>query len=119
MVTFLRKRGDKGEDKVVEFLKKRGFKIVDRNYQNRFGEIDIIAYRSGKLHFVEVKSTYSVFDAEFNMTKDKMNRILKTATIYLLKTDIKVKDFYFDLISIDFKTNKISLYPNINSSFID
>jgi putative endonuclease len=117
MKTFLRKKGDKGEEKVVEFLKRRGFKILERNYQNKFGEIDIIAKRSGNVHFIEVKSTYTEFEAEYNMTKNKMGRIIKAAGVYLLFSDEIIKDFYFDLISIDFKTNKISFYPNINSNF--
>lgn len=39
----------------VEFLKSRGVKILARNYQNRFGEIDIIAREDNTLLFIEVK----------------------------------------------------------------
>ena len=39
----------------VEFLKSRGVKILERNYQNRFGEIDIIAREDNTLLFIEVK----------------------------------------------------------------
>ncbi len=44
-----------GEDMGVEFLKSRGVKILERNYQNRFGEIDIIGREDNTLLFIEVK----------------------------------------------------------------
>ncbi len=117
MVTKLRKKGDLAEEKVVKFLKRRGFIILERNYQNFFGEIDIICKRSGKLHFVEVKSSYTNFEAECNMTKRKMERITKTAMFYMFTHSIKDLDFYFDLVSVNFKKKMISMYPNINTNF--
>ena len=50
-----RKIGSIGEDMAVEFLKSRGVKILERNYQNRFGEIDIIGREDNTLLFIEVK----------------------------------------------------------------
>ena len=50
-----RKIGSLGEDMAVEFLKSRRVKILERNYQNRFGEIDIIAREDNTLLFIEVK----------------------------------------------------------------
>jgi len=50
-----RKIGSIGEDMAVEFLKSRGVKILERNYQNRFGEIDIIGRKDNTLLFIEVK----------------------------------------------------------------
>lgn len=45
-----------GEELVVKFLMKRGFKILDRNYRRPWGELDVVAERKGVIHFVEVKS---------------------------------------------------------------
>ena len=50
-----RQIGSIGEDMAVEFLKSRGVKILERNYQNRFGEIDIIGMEDNTLLFIEVK----------------------------------------------------------------
>ena len=50
-----RQSGSIGEDMAVEFLKSRGVKILERNYQNRFGEIDIIGREDNTLLFIEVK----------------------------------------------------------------
>lgn len=48
--------GDFGEDLAVEYLVKKGFEIICRNYRNRFGEIDIIAFKDDLFHFIEVKT---------------------------------------------------------------
>ena len=50
-----RQIGSIGEDMAVEFLKSCGVKILERNYQNRFGEIDIIGREDNTLLFIEVK----------------------------------------------------------------
>lgn len=50
-----RQIGSIGEDMAVEFLKSHGVKILERNYQNRFGEIDIIGREDNTLLFIEVK----------------------------------------------------------------
>ena len=50
------KIGTLGEELVVKFLVKKGYKILDRNFWKRWGELDIVAQRKGKIHFVEVKA---------------------------------------------------------------
>ena len=48
--------GNFGEDFTAKFLKKSGYKILERNYHSRYGEIDIIASKGAVLAFVEVKT---------------------------------------------------------------
>lgn len=48
--------GKIGEDCACEYLKNKGYKIIDRNYLRKWGEIDIVAQNNKKIHFVEVKS---------------------------------------------------------------
>lgn len=50
-----------GEGIVARHLMKNGYKIADRNYSRKWGEIDIIARKKGVLHFIEVKSTAMSF----------------------------------------------------------
>ncbi len=51
--------GKQGEDLAVQFLKKKGYKILERNFHKRYAEIDIIAIDGDTLVFVEVKTRTS------------------------------------------------------------
>lgn len=48
--------GNLGEEVATKYLEKKGFKILDRNYLKKWGEIDIVAFKDLKIHFVEVKT---------------------------------------------------------------
>ena len=48
--------GNFGEEIAAKYLQNQGFQILDRNYLKKWGEIDIVARRTGKIHFVEVKT---------------------------------------------------------------
>ena len=56
MKTKKRKIGDLGEGIACNYLKNKGFKIIDQNYWKPWGEIDIIAEKQGITYFVDVKS---------------------------------------------------------------
>ena len=47
--------GSEGERAAAEFLEARGYRILERNYRTRLGEIDLVADEGGTLVFVEVK----------------------------------------------------------------
>lgn len=51
--------GKLAEDFAVSLLQGKGYKIIDRNFHSRFGEIDIIAEENETLIFVEVKARWS------------------------------------------------------------
>lgn len=92
-----RKTSDLGklaEDFTVGFLQGKGYKIIDRNFRSRFGEIDIVAEESGTLVFVEVKARWSqkFGSPEEAVTPQKLYKIRKTAEYYsLLKSKINQK----------------------------
>lgn len=48
--------GDNGEKIAANYLKKKGFVILDVNYWRKWGELDIVAKKEGRVHFVEVKT---------------------------------------------------------------
>jgi len=75
-------KGDIAETKACEFLKKKGFKIITRNYYTKFGEIDIIAYKNEVYHFIEVKSG-TTFEPVYNITPAKLQKIVKSAYVFL------------------------------------
>lgn len=48
--------GARGEQIASDYLEERGFRIIERNWRNRFGELDLIAVDRGTLVAVEVKT---------------------------------------------------------------
>lgn len=92
------KIGELGENFAAEFLMKQGFKILDRNYTKKWGEIDIIALKDNQIHFVEVKSVTREtpnaapanqdYRPEDNMHPWKMKRMVRTVQTYLLEKRI-------------------------------
>ena len=97
----------KGETLAGKLLKKRGYKILKRNYVSKYGEIDIVAYDKGTISFVEVKTRQSenYGPPELAVTKEKRKRIIRTALNYLVKNHIEDIDYRFDVVSILFKEN--------------
>lgn len=57
MYSKKRKKGNIAEEVVVSYLKNVGFQILDQNYLRKWGEIDIVAEKSRKIYFIEVKSS--------------------------------------------------------------
>lgn len=56
-MSFLKKIfGQRGEDYAVKILKQKGYKILDRNFKTKVGEIDIVASIGDCLVFIEVKA---------------------------------------------------------------
>lgn len=111
-----REIGNKGEDLAVEFLKKENYKILERNFQTRFGEIDIIAEKNNELIIIEVKTRRTDYfgqPAEF-VTPQKQAKIRKTAFEYL--NAHPYRNWRIDVISIiSYPKTQIKHYENITS----
>lgn len=119
--------GKRGEDLAAEYLKKKGFTILDRNFRIRGGEIDIVALDpstgSGKnstLAFIEVKTRSS---SEFGspleaITPWKLRALIKTAQFYKLQHRNLPEAMRIDAVSvkIDYNTGttEIELVENIS-----
>lgn len=80
--------GKNGETRVASFLRKSGYTIIKRNYQCRFGEIDIIAEKDEFIVFVEVKTRKkdSMVSPLESVDTFKQQRIIRTAEDYIVKT---------------------------------
>ena len=79
--------GKIGEDRACEYLVDKGFKILERNAREKWGELDIVAKAQDKtLVFVEVKTmenfSFEGLGAEDQMTDGKLNRFKKAAALY-------------------------------------
>ncbi|MDR1354508.1 MAG: YraN family protein [Oscillospiraceae bacterium] len=79
-----------GEQLIADYLKSKGFEILQRNYHSRYGEIDIVARDDVYILFVEVKlrrANGMVHPSEA-VNAAKMKRILKTAESFLLNFEL-------------------------------
>ncbi len=84
-----RAAGDIAEKRAADFLSAKGCRIIARNVNSRFGEIDIIAENEGVLHFVEVKSGRG-FEPIYNITPSKLAKLIRTIEWYVQKYAIKM-----------------------------
>jgi putative endonuclease len=97
-----RHTGESGESVAVELLRKNGYKIIERNYRCKLGEIDIIAEDDGVLTFVEVKArrTDEFEGPKSAVTPQKQRRISMVALEYLKETEQTEKSARFDVVAI-------------------
>lgn len=96
--------GKRGEDAAAGFLKRNGYKIIARNFRNKLGEIDIIAYDGRTICFVEVKTRSS---EKFGIPIEsvsllKQKQISRVAVGFLKDKNILHKDARFDVVSVFF-----------------
>ncbi len=100
--------GRKGEDIACEFLKKKGFTILERNWRHKHYEVDIIAARNKLLHFVEVKTRNNLHYGypEECIGKEKM-QFLKNAASAFQYQNQHWKYLQFDVIAITLSFNQI------------
>ncbi len=112
-----------GENIACRFLMKRGFEIIEQNYNKKWGEIDIIARKGEKLHFIEVKSVTREslkhvsglpgnstgetddYRPEDNLHPWKLKRLSRVIQTYLLSYDrnkdvTHETDWQFDVIVV-------------------
>lgn len=91
-----------GENKACEYLKKLGFKILERNYRKTYGEIDIIALEKDVLCFIEVKTrTSGQFGTPLeSITSWKLKSLIKTAQYYKMTKPNLQEGLRIDAISV-------------------
>ncbi len=99
-----REKGAKGEDIAAACLKKEGYRIVERNYRCRYGEVDIIAMDKKDVVFVEVKGRESdAFGSpEEAIGPAKQKKISKVALHYLQERGLGDHNARFDVVAIRF-----------------
>ncbi len=102
MQTKPQKFGEKSENLAVWYLKQNGYKIIEQNYRNRLGEIDIIAREKKTIVFVEVKSRKSIRygNPKLAVTPKKQRKISMVALYYLKSTQQINAKARFDVVAI-------------------
>lgn len=94
--------GRRAEDRAAAFLEERGFRILERNYRCRLGELDIIAEDGDCLVFVEVRSRASsdFGDALEMVGKAKRRQVARVAQHFLHQRQPAHRDIRFDVVGI-------------------
>lgn len=94
--------GQIGEELATELLKKKSYKILQRNYKNVLGEIDIIAKDKDYLVFVEVKfrNTRMFGRASEAVNKRKQHKIRQVALLYLKQKRQLESNVRFDVVEV-------------------
>ena len=107
-MTIARQRlGLHGEQLACEELERLGYRIVERRYRTRAGELDIVAKHGDYLVFVEVKarSDRSFGDPEEAVTMQKQQRIVSMASDYLARNNLQNVPCRFDVVTINTETD--------------
>lgn len=108
--------GKYGEDLAVVFLSKLGYKIIERNFRIRGGEIDIVAQDGNVLVYVEVKtrSSHAFGLPEESVTYHKIKFIERASKFYRANRRNLPEQERIDVIAIDFadSTPQIKLIKN-------
>ncbi|MEN3007843.1 YraN family protein [Pseudothermotoga sp.] len=88
------------EEVAAKFLRKKGYKIIERNFRTRFGEIDIVTRYGEYLVFVEVKSGKSELSPRTRVDRSKVKRIELAVGEYLIKRKPKYEALRIDVVEV-------------------
>lgn len=94
--------GIAGEEAACAFLRRKGYRILDRNYRCPFGEIDIVARRRGITVFCEVKArTVGDFEEALGAVDEgRQGRLARAASHYLAAVEPGRRECRFDVIAL-------------------
>ena len=98
--------GSFGEALARDYLISKGYKILNMNFRNKFGEIDIICKKNNLLIFCEIKSRYSnSFGSPIeSITCYKQKQIIKLSELYLISKKYYNFNVRYDIIEVIFNT---------------
>ncbi len=118
--------GKLGEDLATQYLKGKGYRVIERNYRKPWGELDIIAYaEDGTLVFVEVKTVTShnvdkmLITAEDQMTLQKIEKLKRVSAMYAQSFPEKIDEnlgWRIDVLALTIKGKDcvVKHYENIS-----
>ena len=102
MTAARQRRGRRGEDLAAQWYVRRGFRVVDRNWRSRRGELDLVLEANGLLVFCEVKTRSSDrfgTPAEA-VTRDKQRRVRRLAGEWMTVHRTRARRVRFDVASV-------------------
>lgn len=121
--------GAMGEEVAAKFLVRKGMLIKQYNYLKKWGEIDLVAHETGKVHFIEVKTvsyetkedlrwaiSHETWRPEENVHYQKLKRLSRTISSWLLEHEY-AGEWQFDVAVVRLvpreKYATIKMIPNV------
>ena len=103
--------GSRGEDVAADYMRENGYRVIERNWRCKNGELDLICTRGKELVFVEVKTRgeNSLGRAGESLTPAQQARLAKAASRYLSRNGLWSRSCRFDLIALEVSENNVNL----------
>lgn len=103
--------GKSGEDIAAEYLTSKGYNVIERNFECRQGEIDIIALDKNEVVFVEVKTrrnkTYGLAAEAVNDVKKK--HLWKAVEYYVYSRNLQNNFIRIDVIEVYLNRDRVQI----------
>lgn len=103
--------GKLGEEIIADYIIRLGYKILDRNFECKQGEIDIIALDKEELVFIEVKTRTGINYGEASeaITKYKKRHLVNSIKYYLYKRNLEDEFIRIDVAEVYVKGENIKI----------
>jgi len=110
--------GEKGEELAVEFLQKKGYKILERNWRFKKAEVDIISQKNDVLAVIEVKTRSSNYfgNPQDFVNPKKIQLLVEAINEYVTSKDLDI-EVRFDIIAI-LKNKKTFDIEHLEDAFL-
>ena len=118
MSLFRKQLGQAGEEIAAGYLKKKGYKLVERNYRCKSGEVDLILLDRKVIVFVEVKTrTDHSFGSPFEAVEaHKQRKMIRAARFFLHARKLHQRDARFDVVGISWPGDRL-VVEHIENAF--
>jgi len=93
-------KGVEAEKSAANWLRLKGYKILETRYKTKFGEIDLIISKNNLIAFVEVKARADKGTALESITPKMQKRITQAAMYYISQNDVQDYDLRFDVVTV-------------------
>jgi len=110
--------GQNGEDLAANFLEKKSYSILTKNFRTPYGEIDLVAQQANTIVFVEVKTrkSRSLGPPEISITPRKIDHIRSAAEFYIQENSEKATEWRIDVISIQLLVNEAPIIVHFENA---
>ena len=103
--------GEFGEKIALDFLKKKGYKILEKNWKRKWAEIDLVCKKGNKFIFVEVRTLKDQdFHPQESLTPFKIKSLLRSVKLYLFEKKLFEVLWQIDFLFVEIKKDKMKIW---------